>query len=450
MKRILLDYLISWLKSSDRKPLVLRGARQVGKTWLVRHLAKSQGKKLIELNFEKQPSHASLFESNNPKDILLSLSALFNDIDPNNSLLFLDEIQTTPELLSKLRWFAEELPTLPVIAAGSLLEFVLSDHAFSMPVGRINYVYVEPFTFEEFLLASPQHAGLQNYLENVTLDTPIPSAIHESLSLLLQEYTLVGGMPASIQSWITEKSFNKISQIQNDLLATYRDDFAKYKGRIATDRLEEVMLSIPRRLGEKFVYSKVNKDIQAATIKKVLDVLQKAKLCHRVQSTAANGTPLGAEINEKHFKEIFLDVGLCNATLGLNLHQHLPLTLINKGGIAEQVVGQLLRTINPPYIEPTLYYWQREGTNANAEIDYIIQHNDQIIPVEVKAGRTGSLKSLHYFMELKKYPLAIRINTDLPSKTPVNTKTMTGSPLSYTLLSIPFYLIGQIHRLIQL
>ncbi|MHB1220779.1 MAG: ATP-binding protein [Gammaproteobacteria bacterium] len=452
MKRILLDYLTNWLHGIDRKPLVLRGARQVGKTWLVRHLAKSQNKKLIELNFEKQPSHVSLFKSNDPNTILLNLSTLFNDIDPKNSLLFLDEIQTSPELLSKLRWFAEELPELPVIAAGSLLEFVLTEHSFSMPVGRISYAHLEPLSFEEFLLAT-KNDGFLTYLENFTFNTDIPPALHEQLTRLFQEYALVGGMPAATQSWITEKSPNKISQIQNDLLATYRDDFAKYRGRIATERLEEVMLSIPRRLGEKFVYSRINKDIPANTIKKVLDILQKAKLCHRVQSCAANGIPLAAEINEKHFKEIFLDVGLCSAALGLNLHQLLSLndiTLINNGGIAEQVAGQLLRTVNPPYIEPALYYWQREEAKANAEIDYIIQHNNQVIPVEVKAGRTGSLKSLHYFMELKKYPLAVRINADPPSKTPVNTKTIRGEPLSYTLVSIPFYLISQIHRLIQL
>jgi len=453
MKRTLLNYMNNWLVSPDRKPLVIRGARQVGKTWLVRHLAEKTGMQLIELNFEKQPSFASLFDCNDTNQILLNLSTILNQkIEPPKCLLFLDEIQAAPQLLSKLRWFAEDLPQLAVISAGSLLEFILAEHSFSMPVGRVSYMHLEPLSFDEFLLANDKKS-LYDYLSQYEFSTKIPSAIHEQLTTLFKEYLIIGGMPAVVSNWVAERSLNRVSQIQNDLLATYRDDFSKYKGRLAIERLEEVLNSIPKMLGQKFVFSKVNKMIQAATIKHVLDLLEKARICHRVQSSSANGVPLASEIKEKFFKEIFLDIGLCSTALGLSLNQinsTNEVLLINNGSIAEQVVGQLLRTIEPPYMEPALYYWHRDEVGSNAEIDYVIQHGNRIIPIEVKAGATGSLKSLHVFMGLKKLPLAIRINSDYPSKTNVDVKDNLGKSVNYTFISIPFYFVGQIHRLVSL
>ncbi len=453
MERTALTYLTTWLTSTDRKPLVMRGARQVGKTWLVRYFAEKTGKQLIELNLEKKPSYASLFDANEPQQILLNLSTVLNQvIDPAKCLLFLDEIQTAPQLFSKLRWFAEDLPQLPIIAAGSLLEFVLAEHSFNMPVGRISYMHLEPMSFEEFLLARNQKS-LCDYLLNYGLQIKIPTAIHEQLTTFFKEYLLIGGMPAVILNWIQEHSLSRINQIQNDLLATYRDDFAKYKGRIAIERLDEVMMAIPRMLGEKFVFSRVNQAISSTTIKQVLDLLEKARLCSRVQSVAANGVPLRAEIREKYFKEIFLDVGLCSVALGLGFNQinttH-EITMINNGQIAEQVVGQLLRTMAPPYIEPALYCWHRDAVGSNAEIDYIIQQGNQVVPIEVKAGSTGSLKSLHLFMGLKKVPVAIRINSDYPSETQVDVKNNSGNAVKYKLISIPFYLAGQVVRLLDL
>jgi len=366
-------------------------------------------------------------------------------------LLFLDEIQASPQLFSKLRWFAEDLPQLAVIAAGSLLEFELAQHTFSMPVGRISYMHLEPLSFEEFLLANDRSA-LFDYLTQYDLSSEVPIAIHEQLSNLFKEYVLIGGLPAVVSNWIKERSLNNVSQIQNDLLATYRDDFSKYSGRIATNRLDEVMSTIPRMLAQKFVFSKVNKAIQAATIKQILELLEKARISHRVQSCSANGVPLAAEIKEKYFKEIFLDVGLCSTALGLTLNQINAideLVMINNGGLAEQVVGQLLRTVEQPYIEPRLYCWHREEANSNAEIDYVIQHGNKVFPIEVKAGSSGSLKSLHFFIGLKKYPVAVRINSDYPNQTLVSVKDYLGNSVEYTLISIPFYLVGQIHRLLD-
>lgn len=452
MERSRAVFLKEWLsaKDKDRKPLVIRGARQVGKTWLVRNFAEEQKKQLIEINFERRPQYESLFKANDPRQILLNLTAtLGKSIEPHESLLFLDEIQVAPQVLSKLRWFAEELPELPVITAGSLLEFTLAEHSFSMPVGRIGYLHIEPLSFEEFLLAMGKKNSV-DYLSNYHIENEIPIAIHEDLMTSFKEYLIVGGMPAAVASWSQKKSFREIDQIHYNLMATYRDDFAKYSGRLATERLDEVMHFVPKRLGEKFVYSKVNSSVQSSVIKQALDLLFKARVCHRVIGCAANGVPLAAETMERYFKALFLDVGLSSTVLGLSLDQLNSieeLTLINKGGVAEQVVGQILRTIVPGYVEPSLYYWHREE-KGSSEIDYVIQYGNRVIPIEVKAGTTGSLKSLHFFMGLKQSSFAVRINSDLPSLTDVQVKDNESKVIHYKLLSLPFYLLGQLHRLI--
>ncbi len=452
MRRDRTSFLVHWLNSSARKPLIIRGARQVGKTWLIRDLANSQERQLIELNFEKRPDFESLFSSNDPKEIINNIVALRRSkIEPSKSILFLDEIQAAPHLLEKLRWFAEDMPELPVIAAGSLLDFTLAKYEFSMPVGRIGYLYLEPLSFEEFLDADGQHE-LRVYLENYDWSLNIPAAIHSQLMKTIKEYLIVGGMPAAISSWATEKAPEAVNQIHFDLLATYRDDFAKYSGRLTIDRLEDVMNSVPRQLGKKFVYKDANSEVSTAPLKQALDLLSKARVCHRVVATSANGLPLGAEADERFFKAIMLDCGLCGASLGLSLH-HLrsisEISMINSGGMAEQLVGQLLRTLTPAYIPPSLYYWQRGKKGAEAEIDYIIQYENQIIPIEVKAGTTGTLKSLHQFVKEKKKTTAVRINSDIPSLGPIHVQDALGSSIDYNLLSLPFYLLGQLHRLIK-
>jgi predicted AAA+ superfamily ATPase len=269
---------------------------------------------------------------------------------------------------------------------------------------------------------------------------------------LFRQYILVGGLPAAVANWIDEHSPFNLNRIQHELLTTYRDDFAKYKGRLQLERLDDVMQAVPKCIGHKFVFSRINPHANIKAIKQALYLLSKAQLCSPVLSCTANGIPLAAESNEKHFKVIFLDVGLTCAALQLTL-THISsleeLNLINNGSITEQVVGQLLRTIAAPYIEPHLYYWQREEQNSNAEIDYLIQHGNQLIPIEVKAGSTGSLKSLHVFMGVKNLSTAIRINSDLPSKTTVKVKNSLSQLVEYNLLSIPVYLTGQIHRLLE-
>lgn len=352
-----------------------------------------------------------------------------------------------------MRWFAEELPELPVIAAGSLLEFTLKQHSFSMPVGRIQYLHLEPMSFAEFLQAGNKR--FLKLIKNVHLNNfheTIPQILHQEIMTLFKEYLIIGGMPAAVWSWINERSFIQVNQIHYNLLATYREDFAKYQTYLSIEILDKVFLSIPNLLGQKYVYRHVDKNINSQAIKKALHLLNKSRVSQRVTCTSANGVPLGAQVKENYFKQIFLDVGLVNTALGLKLNQlstiH-EINLVNQGAVCEQVVGQLLKTIIPPYVEPHLYYWLREEKGASAEVDYIIEQGTQIIPIEVKSGSSGSLKSLHLLMDLKKLPLAIRINSDLASSTEIDIKNQIGNKVRYQLLSLPFYLISEIPRFLE-
>ncbi len=449
MHRNALQYLErSWFLDSKRKPLILRGARQVGKTWIAREFAKRNKLTFVELNFERNPELKSLFDSNDPKIVLRNIESYTGiSIKLESCLLFLDEIQDAPEILSKLRWFYEEVPELPVIAAGSLLEFILSDHSFSMPVGRVSYLYIEPLSFEEFLLALDEQR-LLNFIKTIEIPFRVPDAIHQKLRNLFNLYCFVGGMPACVVKWIETRTFLDIAPIQEDLLATYRDDFYKYKGRLDVSRLLSVLSSVPNQLGEKFMYSRAGSDMQASVAKQILLLLNKAKISHTVKLSSANAAPLSAEIKYKAFKQIFLDVGLVNRMLSKSF-QHNSSNTTKDGGIFEQVVGQMLRTLFSLYKEPELYYWQREEQGASAETDYVIELNGEIFPIEVKSGSTGSLKSLHYYMYHKQKKLAVRITDDLPSITEINVRLSTQESVSYTLFSIPFYLTAQIPQIIS-
>ena len=447
IRKALLE-LTQWLLQTNRKPLVLRGVRQSGKTWVVRELAKSQNKQLIEINFENRPELRSLFASNDVKLIWSNLETLLPAPTPcANCLLFLDEVQAMPDMLAKLRWFYELLPELAVIAAGSLLDFVLHDHTFSMPVGRVQFFYLEPLSFFEFLEAD-QQAMLVQYLKKATLDNPIPDAIHQTLMTAVENYCLIGGMPEAVQSWVVEHSYLRVNQIHQDLLTAYQNDFAKYPTRIAPERLREILFAIPRLLGKKFSYTQVNPHVKSQAIANALSLLELARIVHRVQSVVADGVPLGEKQKARYFKMILSDIGLVNIITNPQPTYLKPLELANNGEIAEQLAGQLLRGNFQFYQDPALYYWQREG-QSNAEIDYVIQHGNTIIPIEVKAGSVGSLRSLHYFMNERGFKFAVRIYSGALNMTPVQVMLNNGETVSYRLLSIPLYLIEELPRLLD-
>ena len=450
MIRFASEKLDRWLTAKDRKPLVIRGARQVGKTWLVRDLAKRHNLTLIELNFERSPNLFDLFSDNDPQKTVKNLASEFETaISPESTLLFLDEIQATPALLAKLRWFKEDLPQMPVIAAGSLLEFAMSQVEYSMPVGRISYFYLEPLSFFEFIVACKKEF-LYEKLSSFTPQDTLPASIHEKCLDLFAEYCLTGGMPESVTEWIRSNDLKACIKIQQDLLATFRDDFHKYGGRFDPVLLNKIFLSVSGQLGSKFVYNRVDPEAKAVQVKKGLGLLSMARVFSRIVHSAGNGIPLGAETNEKFFKMIFLDVGLVSVQLGLSAlapAEAKQAVFSNKGQLAEQFAGQQIIAAQAPDTDPRLFYWQRTG-GRQGEIDYLLQYGNLVLPVEIKAGKAGSMKSLHQFMAEKQLGLALRCNTNRPLLETVDVKTTLGAPVTYRLFSIPLYLTERLYDLV--
>ena len=447
--RFEVDLLLGWLKKPNRKPLIIRGARQVGKSSLVRHLAKLSQRTCLELNFEKNPEHADLFKSKDPNIILTHLGFYFKTtITPQNTLLFLDEIQATPQVIETLRYFYEECPELPVVAAGSLLEFALVAPAFSMPVGRIEYFHLGPIAFEDFLVSQGE-GGLLEWIQSVKVTDIIPQPIHQRCLELVKQFWLIGGMPEVVAHFAEYRDFQEINNIKQNILQSYQEDFHKY-GRIKQiPILRRVFKSLPSAIGQKIKYVQLDAESKSGQIKEALDYLSLAKVIHLIYHSHANGLPLGAQVDAKIFKAIYLDIGLLCSALGLSqvsIIQSPDWAWINRGSLAEQFIGQTLYQLYPSYQMPELYYWVREQAQAAAELDYVWQYENQIIPIEVKAGKSGHLKSLHYFMQEKKWPFGVRFNADVPSFLHEKIKLPNKNEFSYKLLSLPFYLAGQLNR----
>ena len=445
-------YLSRWVNKSNRKPLIIRGSRQVGKSYLVRKFAKSVGRQLLEINFEQVPQLESLFASRQPDKIIRLLEMHFGvTIEPQSALLFLDEIQAAPTILQTLRYFYEQKPQIPVIAAGSLLEFVLADHDFSMPVGRIEYLHLEPMSFSEFLCALGKEK-YSTYIAGYSWEEDLPDFVHQELMSLIKTYCIVGGMPEVVSHYKKEFSFVQCAAIQEGIMTTFRDDFSKYKKRIInSDDLRKVFQKIPLLLGTKFKYSHVDREMRSLEIKKSLDLLCQARVIHKVVHSDGNGIPLGAQTDEKDFKVIFLDIGLVSSSLKLNvlgLDNIENLALVNAGAISEQLVGQLLRHNREFYEEPQLYCWMRQKRQSSAEVDYLISLGQRVLPIEVKAGKTGALKSLHFFVREKGLPIAIRFNSDRPSVVKIST-SLVGDNVKFNLVSLPFYLISRMPALVE-
>lgn len=453
MDRNISSELDSWLKSEYRPSLILRGARQVGKTWLIRDFAKRHGLTLIELNFERDPSLQKAFSDNDPKAIVNRLSLVLNKtITPDKSILFLDEIQAFGEGLAKLRWFHEEMPELPVMAAGSLLEFTLRDHNFSMPVGRVTFLNVEPLGFDEYLKAHGQDMLLEQ-IKNWIPEKPIDDTVHEQGLKWQHRFSMVGGMPGIVSRELSEATPEQIRQAQQDLLATYRADFPKYEGRMSALVLDQLLRAVARDLGNKFVYTKVDDSMKNYQAKQALNLLAQARLCHIVHNTSANGIPLGSELKEKTRKVCLLDVGMLHSLLETPALGAFPelkdMTPDMRARVSEQLTNQSIRLLSDNRAEPArLWYWQRGGGRPG-EIDHLLQMGHRIIPLELKAGPTGSMKSLHQFMNEKQLSLAVRVDTSPPGLQNVSVKTTHGDPAEYQLINLPHYLLWNLRSIIH-
>lgn len=414
-KRHIDKYLEDWKISSNRKPLLVRGARQVGKSSAVRHLGEGF-KYFIEINLERQGNIKALFGDNlDIKKLCSQLSAIYNTpIIPGETLLFIDEIQESQRAISSLRYFYEDYPELHVVAAGSLLEFTLKELP-SFGVGRIRSMYMYPFSFDEFLEAQGLSMQVEYKRDEANCEHPLPMPLHEEMTSQLRSFYLVGGMPEAIRIWVDTNDYNECATVHNDILDTYLDDFKKYKTRISPLLLSQTLKSVALQAGEKFIYTQVSDNVNGTTVKEALALLTLAGLIAPVTHTAANGIPLGAEINPKFRKYLFLDIGLMQSLLGIQSADILianETDFINKGGLSEMFAGlELIKYAD--YLKKTeLYYWQRMERNAQAEVDYVISRKGKIYPIEVKANYSGSMQSMYKFLELKGCEYGIRTSLE--------------------------------------
>lgn len=454
MHRIQEDRLVKWIASDKPKPLVIRGARQVGKSTLIRNFAANHKLELFEINLENHPEMETVFQSRDLRKIVQSIAAICDkSFNVKNKLLFLDEIQATPSALSALRLFFEnQHDYFPVIAAGSLLEFTLAKFTRSMPVGRIEFLHMGPMSFEEFVQAMG-HTYMTSVLQGFTIGDELDAASHLKFIKLLREYLVVGGMPEVVDAYRQHQDLKQVKAIQQFILDTYQDDFYKYGGVIDERVIRLLRTSfnyIPANIGQKIKYSNISRDDKSQYVKSALDLLNLARVCHLVHHSSSSGLPLAAQKSEKMFKVLFLDIGLMNRKTGTDwlslsgLDDH---RLINEGQIAEQFVGQQLMFEADGVVPPELFYWQRESRSSSAEVDFVVGSGPNVMPVEVKAGKSGSMKSLIRFLYEKKLNVAVRFDLNPPSVVTLTTR-VENTTIEYTLISLPIYMAGQLHRLL--
>jgi predicted AAA+ superfamily ATPase len=408
--------LQQWHSEKRRKPLMLRGARQVGKTSAIRNLGK-RFKYFVEINFENKDHSTAktvFSQHSDPQVICSELAVLFGKpIVAGETLLFLDEIQSCTDAISSLRYFYEYLPALHVVAAGSLLEFALEEIP-SFGVGRIDSMFMYPFSFNEFLCASG-HETWANLIDEATPEKPVPASVHEKIVEQLKNFLIIGGMPEVVTEFAGTRDFLRCQKALNSLLVSFRNDFAKYKKRIPTTRINEVFSSVSHQAEGKFIYEHVSQNLNNVQVKQSLELLLMAGLCYQVTHSSADGAPLGASINPKYRRIIPFDTGIYQRILNLDISGILlsnDFDVINKGAVAEIFAGCELKKNASCYSDEELYCWVREKKNANAQIDFVVQHGEAIVPIEVKSGKQGKMQSMWVFLQEKNANCGIRTSLE--------------------------------------
>ncbi len=412
-KRLIDSHLEEWRIDPFRKPLLLRGARQVGKSSAVRQLG-LRFEDYIEINFEENPVFKTIFDKSLSVQGIVENLALHvgRPIVAGKTLLFLDEVQSCPAAISALRFFYEQMPELHVVAAGSLLEFALQALP-SFGVGRVRSFFMFPFSFDEFLSATGERLLLEAKNKS-SLSNPLPMDVHERLLEHLSAFMVIGGMPEVVVRFAQTKQILQAQNALDDITQSLRTDFAKYKTRVSVLRLQEIFTAVVQQAGNKFVYSKASEQIKDYQAKEALELLILAGLVLPITHTDANGIPLGAETDAKKRKILLLDTGVFQRLQGIDLSTVLldpNFSMINKGVLAEQFWGLEFIKYAPPTAYPDLYYWHREG-RSNAEIDYVVQQDSRILPIEIKASGKGQMQSLRLFLSEKGIATGYRFSTE--------------------------------------
>ena len=428
MKRKALEDLLQWKDSLHRKPMILRGARQTGKTWLMKEFGKKAYKNYVYFNFDEQPELKSLFETNKNPHRLIELLSLITGIkiEPQHTLVIFDEIQECSEALNALKYFYEKANEYHIISAGSLLGTLLSSPK-SYPVGMVNLLNIYPLSFEEFLQAVS--SNLFTYYQTITPDTQIEDYFHHQLIELYNYYLIIGGMPECVSSWLEEKDAQRISQIQQELIEIYKNDFSKHNGKVNSGRILLTFNSIPSQLAktnEKFIYGAIKS--RAREFEEAIEWLNAAGMVNKVHNVSKVAYPLPIYEKMDNFKLFLFDTGLLKTMAGISNDA----ILLNKefqfkGALTENFILQQLKTVLD--VEPCFY------ADKNMELDFVIQLNDTLIPLEVKAGENVKSVSLKKALNFDVFPYGIRF-----------------SKLNYKkkerIINLPLYLVNKINKIL--
>lgn len=405
MKRNAIDALIRWKSSEERKPMVLKGARQVGKTWLMKEFGQSCYQHMVYFNFDEEDELKSIFEANkNPQRIIELLSMIASEkILPSKTLVIFDEIQECPAALNALKYFKEKANEYHVISAGSLLGTLLAQPK-SYPVGMVNLLELSPLTFDEFLEAT--EPALFDYYCSIQKDQPIEEIFHSRLTETYQYYLIIGGMPECVASWIKYKDPAKVSQIQRELIEIYENDFSKHNGKVNSGRILMVFRSIVSQLAksnEKFMYGAVREGGRARDFEEAIEWLVSAGMLNRVYNVSKMEHPLAAFDKLDQFKLFVFDTGLLKQMAGIdNSAILLKSDYQFKGPLTENYVLQQLR--GQFDVEPRYY------SDKNGEIDFVLQYGTEIIPIEAKGGEDKSAPSFKRYIAGHQQSHALRFS----------------------------------------
>lgn len=430
MQRFVMEKLLEWKNSSERKPLVLRGARQVGKTWLMKEFAKENYKNYVYINFDEEDEIKSIFEKNKNPHRLIELLEMIEGvkIKPGSTLIIFDEVQECVEALNSLKYFCEEANEFHVLAAGSLLGTILARPK-SYPVGKVNLLDVQPLNFPEFLAATEE--GLYNYFRQLKSGMEIEKYFHNRLLDMVDCYMIVGGMPECVASWAKHRDVAKVAKIQRELVTVYENDFSKYNGRVNSAKILMVFRSIVSQLAkpnEKFIYGAIRSGSRAKDFEEAIEWLVSAGMLIRVYNISKVEHPLMAFEKLDQFKLFLFDVGLLKNMAGLDnaailLHKDFQF----RGALTENFVLQQLQGL---FDVPAHYFAEK-----NRELDFILQYGDGVKAVEVKAGGDKSAASFKSYLKGDDVDFGIRFSR-------------LGLMRNGKVLNLPLYLVGKVKEYI--
>ena len=431
MKRNAIEQLLKWKNNPERKPLVLKGARQVGKTWLMEEFGRLYYDDTFYFNFDEEDELKSIFESNKDPHRIIELLGLIKGkkILPEKHLIIFDEVQECSDALNSLKYFCERANEYHVISAGSLLGTLLAKPK-SYPVGKVNLLNITPMTFDEFLAATDE--GLYSYLNSIEKGQNIEELFHRKLLDAYNYYLIIGGMPECVKSWITHKDPAEIDRIQQELIELYENDFSKHNGKVNSGRILMVFRSLVTQLSkdnEKFLYGLVREGARAREYEEAIEWLVSAGMVLRIYNVSKPEHPLKAYEQLNHFKLFMFDVGLMKHMAAVsNEAILLKADYQFKGALTENYILQQIRTLydtEPKYFAPT----------AANEIDFIVQNGMEIIPIEVKSGESVTSASFKNYIKTHKPEKAVRFSK-------------LGYRINDNFIDMPLYLANRVKELI--